>query len=130
MWTVTITGKSVQNGSVHVVCQFTNGTDVVNETIVCRSANILKDTLINRLQTFEATEAFASTVALGVPDTTVVPDTAEELAKIDWIKDYRKWVQIKTTLIDTGILTGSETPLVNLLNKLKTDFLPSYLTSL
>lgn len=127
MWTVTIKGKTVEKGSVNVLCEFTNGTEVVNETIVCRSAEILKDTIINRLKTFENTDTFASTIALGTPDTTEVKPTAAELARIEWIKDYNKWVSVKKNLIDTNILTGNEAPVTALQNKVKTNFLPAYI---
>ena len=58
-----------------------------------------------------------------------VEPTATELAKTDWFKRYGQMEQVQK-MIDLGILTGTETPVTNLRDGLKTDFKPVYLTDL
>ena len=67
----------------------------------------------------------------GLVDTTVeaevpVEKTADELAKEEWDADWAKLLAIQP-YIDAGVFTGSETPIVNLRNKVKTGFKPEYL---
>ena len=87
----------------------------------------------SRLETFDAGEVIASTYADGadvdVSNPVVVPPvpTQAELDKVEWFKNYNKWVKVKTTLIDTGILVGNETKVTALKTKVQTDFTPVYL---
>jgi len=61
-----------------------------------------------------------------MPEPTVVPPTQAELDQQQFLKDYTRWLLVKRA-IDVGILTGSETSVVNLLNKVKAEFKPAYL---
>lgn len=67
----------------------------------------------------------------GAVDTTVTPDvpvetTPAELARTQWETDFAKLEKVKR-LIDCGVLTGNETQIVTLRNKVKADFKPAYL---
>lgn len=128
MWTATITGKTFSNGKLTVNLELTNGTDIVNKTIenVQNLAN-LKTSAKFFIDTLTAMETFADTITTGVFDTTPDTLTQAEIERNDWLKDYYKWIKIKKNLVDTGILTGSETQLTNLLTSIQTNFKPAYL---
>jgi len=52
--------------------------------------------------------------------------TPAEIAQGEWIKDYHKLQQVQK-LIDLGVLTGNEAPIVALKTKVKSDFKVAYL---
>lgn len=136
MYTAKVTRKDYINGAIRVFVEFTNGTDTITENCIPQNEDGLRFWIKSRLETFNAAAVIDSTYTDGatvdVSDPVVPPvvPTQAELDEQAWVADYTKWVKIKTTMIDTGILTGSETPLVNLLNKVKTNFKPAYLTKL
>lgn len=67
----------------------------------------------------------------GVVDTTIIPDvvvnpTLNELARTDWENSFAKLEKVQR-LINCGVFTGTETAIVTLRNKVKTDFKQVYL---
>jgi uncharacterized protein YneR len=52
--------------------------------------------------------------------------TQDELDKQAWEADFARLEKVKR-LIDCGVLTGTETQIVTLRNKVKADFKPTYL---
>jgi hypothetical protein len=81
------------------------------------------------IQDQRADQLSSGTIVPASPDPVINPPapTQSEIDRRQWINDYNKWVKIKQTLIDTGILTGSEAPLVTLKDRVKTNFKPAYL---
>lgn len=127
-WTATITGKTFSNGKLTVNLELTNGTDVVNKAIEnVQSLANLKISVKQLTETLTALESFADTISTGSFDSTPDTLTQAEIERNDWLKDYYKWIKIKKNLVDTGILTGSETQLTTLLSSLQTNFKPAYL---
>ena len=132
MYTAKIFDKSFDAGVLRVQVEFTDGVTSLFESCVPQDENGLKYWIKGRLSQLN----FAGEVDTKFPngdtvivDPVVVPPTptAEQIAQEEWYKNYIKWVKIKTTLIDTGILTGNETKLVQLKAKVTSDFLPAYL---
>lgn len=138
MYTATITGKSIQRAAKRVVVdvEFTNGTDSFTESFSF-GLQVTSDELKRAIKTFadrlEAIQANIEQVApLGVVDTSTVVDvvsTAAELAKSEWFRGFGRLEQVQR-LIELGVLTGAEQPVVNLRNKVKTDFRATYVADM
>lgn len=133
MYTAKIHDKSFDAGVLRVQVEFTDGVTSIFESCVPQDEGGLKHWIKSRLSQLNfATEVdskfpVGSTVDVSAPVVTPPTQTAAEIAADKWLKKYNKWVKIKTTLIDTGILTGSETALVTLKGKVQSDYLPEYL---
>lgn len=136
MYTAKINRKDYVDGVVRVFVDFTNGTDTYTEACIPQNEDGLKFWVKSRLETLnsaeviEATYTDGSAVDVSEPEVVVPVLTAQEIAKNEWFILYNKWVKIKTTLIDTGVLTGNEAKVLALQNKVKADFIPSYLDSI
>lgn len=134
MYTAKINRKDYVNGVVRVFVDFTNGTDTYTESCIPQDEAGLKFWVKSRLAAFNVGEVVETKYADGadvdVSDPVVTPPTQAEQDRIDWFRNYKKWVIVKTTLIDTGIFTGNEAPAVALKNKVQTDFKPEYLNFL
>lgn len=133
MYTAKIINKEQVNGALKVTVEFSDGVTSVHESCIPQDFDGLKFWVKSRLATFNGAKEIDSTFAvddtIDVTDPVVTPPTPTqaEIDRTEWLKDYAKWVRVKTTLIDTGIFTGSETPAVNLKNKVKNGFKADYL---
>lgn len=133
MYTAKINRKDYVNGVVRVFVDFTNGTDVYTEACIPQDEDGLKFWVKSRLAAFNVGEVVETNYTDGadidVSDPVVTPPTPTqaELDRDEWLKDYRKYTKVKTTLVDTGILTGNEAWFVTLRNKVTTNLLPAYL---
>lgn len=136
MYTATIKKKTIDNGVLRVEVEFSDGVDSVIESCIPQDLTGLKFWVKSRLATFNGAKDIDTTLSVNDPvdvsDPVVTPyvPTQAELDEQEWIADYRKWVKVKTTLIDTGVLTGNEAPVLALQNKVKTNFKASYLASI
>lgn len=133
MYTAKVIRKDVVPQGTRVFVDFIDGATVLSESCIPQNVDGLKFWIKSRLETLnsapEIESAFPDGVDADVSDPVVTPPTPTqaELDEAQWLKDYRTWVKVKTTLIDTGVLTGSETKVVQLKTKVTTDFLPAYL---
>lgn len=133
MYTAKIVNKDYVGGALQISVEFTDGVKTITEHCTPSDEGGFKHWVKSRLATFNYAKQADATVAVNdVIDVTdpapVIPvQTAEETARDKWLKKYNKWVKIKTTLIDTGILTGDEANLVTLKGKVQSDYLPEYL---
>lgn len=131
MYTAKINDKSFDAGVLRVQVEFTNGTESIFESCVPQDEGGLKYWVKGRLDqlnfasTIDSKYAVGSTVDVSVTPTTPTK-TQAEIDRDNWMLLYQKWLRVKTGLIDTGILTGNETKVVNLKAKVQSDFLPSY----
>ena len=136
MYTAKIENKSLDNGIYRVVVSFTDGVTVINDSCSPSDEFGLKFWIKSRLTQLNSAPVIDATFPNGqvvdVSDPVVVPivQTPEEIAADKWMKQYTKWVKIKTTLIDTGILTGNETKVGALKAKVQADYLPAYLDNI
>lgn len=92
------------------------------------TVNVMRKAIGSYLTELNATP---EVLADGLVDTTVEADvpvvkTPEEIAKETWDADWAK-LQAVQPYIQAGVFTGTETPIVNLKNKVKTGFKPEYL---
>lgn len=133
MYTATIEDKSFNAGVLQINVEFTDGVTSFIETVRPQDENGLKHWIrgrrdqLNFAATSDTKYAIGTVVDVATPVVTPTTPTVAELAQAEWLANYLKWVKIKSTLIDTGILTGNETKLVTLKAKVQSDFLPAYL---
>jgi len=133
MWTATVKSKELVGGALNVTVDFTDGTRTVTESCVPSDKAGFEFWVKSRLATFNAGEDINTVFQVGAPivitEPTPVLPTAEEVARNEWFNDYRKLQQIQK-LIELSVLTGNETQVVNLRNKVKNNFLPAYIDAL
>lgn len=133
MWTAKVIEKDLVNGVIKVTVLFTNGNDQVTETCIPQDKNGFLFWVKSRLATFNSSESINTEYSVNsiIDVTEPAPEapTATELKQQAWFSDYMK-LQGVQKLIDLGVLTGNETPVINLRNKVKTGFLPAYIDNL
>lgn len=131
-WTASITAVVTDPTPTiaQVTIAYTDGTrtDTVTERV--SEASALKQIVRNGITERERRDAIAALIAappIGAVDLSVPAPTQAQIDLQQFLTDYNNWVAVKTKLIDTGVLTGQETPCVNLLNKVKSEFKAGYL---
>lgn len=133
MYTAKIHDKSFDAGVLRVQVEFTNGTTSFFESCIPQDEGGLKYWVKSRLDQLNFAHEIdtklpvGTTVDVSAPTPVIPVQTQAEIDRDKWLKKYNKWVKIKTTLIDTGILTGNEANLVTLKSKVQADYLPEYL---
>ena len=138
MYTAKVINKVFDQGLLTINVEFTDGKETFTDHCVPQDKDAFNGWLKQKLEflnhakkTYKDLKDGDPLVVVEIPTVTPTPVlTAEETARNTWLKDYERWVKVKSTLIDTGILTGNEAPLVNLKNKVKTNFLPNYINSI
>jgi hypothetical protein len=136
MFTAKIQSKTLESGLLTVTVNFTDGVESRVESCVPQNLEGLKYWIKSRLETLNSGVTIAPTLVEGqdfdVSDPVVTPPTLTQagLDKIEWFQDYHKWLKIKTTLIDTGIVLESQTQVANLKAKVQTNFKPAYLADI
>jgi hypothetical protein len=133
MYTATITNKEFINGALRVTVEFSDGVTTVTESCIPQDYDGLKFWVKSRLATFNSAKEIDTDLAINDPvdvadPTPVVPVlTQDEIDQNDWIQDYKRWVKVKTTLIDTGVLTGNETQVQALRTRVQNNFKATYI---
>jgi hypothetical protein len=136
MYTAKIQNKVQEGAAIKVFVEFTDGVTSVIESCIPQDEAGFKYWVKSRLATFNSGAVidanYAVDAVVDVSDPVVTPPilTQAELDKIEWFQDYYKWLKIKTTLIDTGIVLESHTQVANLKAKVQTNFKPAYLADL
>jgi len=129
MWTATLKTKEAVAEGIRVTVEFSNGTKTITETVIPQDETGFRHWVKSRLNSLNSIDEidtkYAVDTEVDVAETVVQP-TAEELAQREWAKDYWKLQQVQK-LIDLSVLTGNETAVVNLRNKVKNNFQVAYL---
>lgn len=128
-WTITteIIGRGDRDASVKVIA--VKGETTLERTFSgITSREGLKGAVKNWLANYENLKTMeAGTLDLSDPTPEPEPEkTQAELDKEAWDADWAK-LQAIQPYIDAGVFTGQETVIVNLRNKVKTNFKPAYL---
>lgn len=130
MYTATIKSKIIEERGLRIDVEFTDGVKTTQE--FCHPSDEIgfKYWVKGRLDqlNFAATgdSKYAVGATVDVTEAPVITKTQAEIDRDTWMLLYQKWMRVKTGLIDSGILTGNETKVVNLKAKVQSDFLPSY----
>lgn len=133
MYTAKIISKEERNNVLQLTVEFTNGTNTFSEQVTPQDKFGLDHWVTTRLRSLNAVEEMKSLDPATAPtySITVEPEkTPTQLEAEAWLRKYNRWVQVKQNLIDTGVLTGSETQVVALLAEVKSGFKPAYLNLL
>ena len=127
MWSAKIEKVEKIGRQARALVSFNHPTESnFTEYVSFSTLSLLKAALNGRLNELATLYAEADSVTLGAIDTTITPPTQAEIDKAQFFVDYSRWLQVKKA-IDVGVLTGSETQAVALLNKVKADFKPAYI---
>ena len=131
MYTATLIGdtKNIELRRRMVNVEFTNGTHTFAKEFQFRideTLEIMKRAVKSYLDELNFTPPEITDLE-PAPEAAPEKPTAEEIARTDWEAGFAKLEKVKR-LIDCGVLTGSETQIVTLRNKVKTDFKPEYLS--
>jgi len=136
MFTQKFNRKENTEQGVRYYFDFSNGAKTYTDACVPQDLNGLKFWIKSRLEKYNTEEKLESELVPGqsidMTDIVVVPPllTQAEIARNAWLEKYSKWVRIKTTMIDTGVLTGKETQVKNFLSDVKAGFKPAYINYL
>lgn len=130
MYTAKLKDRVVESGVIRWVIEFTNGNDTFTDSFKVNKYQELRRQVTNRLADLNFADTFIIDSNIDVLVDTPIVQTPEQIAEDKWLRQYYKWVKIKTTLIDTGILTGNETKIANLKAKVQSDYLPAYIDNL
>jgi len=130
MYTAKLINRVKENGVVRWIVEFSNGTDTFTDSFKVNKYVDLRKQVTNRLNDLNFVDTFTLDAPIDLLVDTPVVQTPEQIAEDKWLKQYYKWVKIKTTLIDTGILTGNETKIADLKAKVQSDYLPAYINNL
>lgn len=133
MYTAKVIRKDLVPQGTRVFVDFTDGAATLSETCIPQNVVGLKYWIRSRLETLNSAPAidvaFPDGTTADVEEAAVTSPTLTQ-AEIDantWLTNYSKWIKVKSTLIDTGVLTGNETQVVALKTKVQTTFKPAYL---
>jgi len=130
-WEITVTQKIEDNknkGAWIIDVSAVKGA----ETLVRNFHGIISQAMLTSavkgwIDTVESAKTVTDSIDLTVPVVEEpTPPTRAELDKQEWEADFAKLEKVKR-LIDCQVLTGTETPIVNLRNKVKTNFKADYL---
>lgn len=135
MWTANLKTIEKVNGSIKAVIEFVNGPTVVAKEYFFSGKPNFKAVALDEINQLTTLYTVADNTPMGNIDLTPdviptppapVPPTPQELALAQFQQDYNKWQKVRKA-IDVGILTGNEQPVINLQNKVKSEFIPAYL---
>ena len=131
MFTHTITNKEVTGDTVTLTVEFTDGTTTLTEKVIPQDKYGLRKWVSDRLNSLNETKELKEDDSIVGTEIDLQPDnrTPAEKAFEAWYKRYRQLQQVQT-LIDLGVLTGTETPVTNLRQKVTDDFKPAFINEL
>lgn len=136
MWAVELLSKTIDSSSrrILVSARLTNGAEVINKTFdfpLYTTLEQIKRVIKQFTDEVDAGVNLFQEVPTGVVDMTGVisGSTAEQLAFEAWLRDVLRLEKLDR-LINIGVFTGTETQIVNLRNKVKTDFKVSFVDKL
>lgn len=133
MWSPKVISVQKGAGRITVRVEYSDGTEKFEEEYSSTSrvsVEWLKSQVRARVQALTDSYAFAETLSIGqsvdITEPTPYIPTQADLDRDQFLKDYMRWQQVKKA-IDIGILTGNETKVVDLKNKVVNAFKLAYL---
>jgi len=129
MWTATIKEKGITIQGAYVDVDFTDGVTINTERCFPQNIDAFKLWVKSRLATFNVKDAIDAQYTVDGPaviEETPITLPPEEIAWNAWYADFLKMKQVQI-LIDMDVFVGDETAIVTLRNRLKNNFLVSYI---
>ncbi len=130
MYTAKLITRDMDQGRYKWTVEFTDGSKTWTEFFYDGKYEQVRNRVAYKLKELNEVDTFTEGQTIDPIVNTPVIQTPEEIARDKWLQIYTKWVRIKTTLIDTGILTGNETKLTQLKAKVQSDFIPAYIDNI
>lgn len=130
MFTAKIISKVKENGILAITVEFSDGVETYTEVVKPQDENGFlfwvqsRLTSLNTSKTLETADNVGKVIEVNPAPK---PPTAAEIARDTWLAKYRLWVRIKTSLIDTGIITAANPKAAALLADVKSTILPEYI---
>ena len=131
MFTHRIISKAFENGVLVLGVEFTDGVKVITEIVKPQDEAGFKYWLNSRLTSLNS---LVELEKVNINDTVDLSDSVPEDTRTQaekdrdiWITKYLKWVKIKATIIDTGIVPITNTKVADMLTDLKTTLKPEYI---
>jgi hypothetical protein len=123
MWSVEITSKSIKDGDLFVTLVYSEGKEVVTETLrthLAQSSTWLAEQAARRVEQLTALYSYADSLATGPLDYTIKePPKADEEAKAAFSDKYRVLKKLEA-LSATGVDVQSE------IERIKSDIAADY----
>lgn len=135
MYSYTILKKEDQlTGGTKVFVEFTDGVKKVEDSVIPGDRDGFIFWVKAKIKSLEE----GDNIKVDMPDGVVLPAPKDpvivepvlsqaEINRNIWLQKYRKWVEVKTKVIDTGIIGINHPRAVALLNDLKTTIKEEYL---
>lgn len=140
MYTVKIVGKTFNKEKQRLAIQFAYFLDQAETPEITETKEFVMDIPVEEIKKYaarqikrlEKVDANSQEIAIGnldVSGVTPTEPTAADIAKAEWFRDYSRLQQVQN-LINLGVATGDEAPIVALREKVRTGFKPGYLADM
>lgn len=135
MWNAKIAEKKYEHGTCSLIVEYSDGSDAFTEVYKYSSLGTVfdfSDRVQERLAELAATDLIASSISVGafIPETKpvvpVIPQTAEEIAQVDFINAYTVLKSAKIA-VNLGIIKDTDALFTDALTATTTSFKPNYL---
>ena len=133
MYTAKVLRKEEDNGVVKVYVTFTDGVNTQTEWCIPQDRAGFDFWVKSRLAVFNTGEQLKAELVddavIDVSDPVVTPPvlTQAEIDRNTWLTKYAKWVRIKQTVVDTGIVPVSNAKVAAMLADLKDTLKAEYI---
>lgn len=126
-FTATLKSKQQDGDKIRVEVEYTDGTSVFSDSFTILDEAELKRLVRRKINQLTSTKvAFQDLIINEQIDVTDPAPTQAELDRQEFLSDYSKLQRINVA-VNLGILTGNETFITNLINKIRTSFKPEYI---
>lgn len=130
-WTPKLKVAEKQQGKIHVIIEYTDGTNIIAEDGWLTTPQTLNDVVASRVSQLNALDTYLTTLTVGAAiSTTPTPVAALTQVEIDrnaWLVNYRKLEKAYRTLVVPGILPSSNPTYSALMSTVQTGLQAAYL---
>lgn len=133
MFTAKIKEKNTDQGVIKIYVDFTDGVKTITEWCIPQNEEGFKHWVKSRLEAFNSSinleEKLVVDATVDVTEKEVVQPvlTQAEIDRNVWLDKYYRWVRIKQTIVDTGIVPVTQPKLAAMLQNLKDTLKPEYI---
>ena len=131
MWTATLVQKEKTNGNLRLVLQYTDGVNIVRREYITNGqvpSGWLNQVVANDIKQLTNLDAYDAALALSAVSAAADPvPTQADIDQAQFFKDYNNWIDVKTKLVDTGVVPLSAAAVQNLLTAVKNELKASYI---
>ena len=130
MYTAKIVNKETVPQGLKITVDFSDGTNTITEWSIPQDEDGFKYWVKSRLESLNSiitlNTGYAVNSTVDVSDPVPPALTQAQIDEKTWFTDYARWIRIKTTLVDTGVVDINNAKVQALLSKVKTNLKPEY----